>query len=188
MNSIEYLDLGAVAPAATAAPAEEQWVRVLDKEPAGSPTTLQDGWIERRPGSTTGTRLLKPEMRDGAVRAEFRTASGQWSGDLWLRKGDRERYAASRDDHAVRLTYHSGDSPVTLQEFPVPALAVGETYALELRAVGRTLTVKLDGNEVIRVEVDRITAGRAAIYVSEKGAVSAVEFLNLDQPNTAPAK
>ncbi len=192
VDALEYLDLGGVAPAASApaaTDAAEGWVRVLDQprdHASRHATILQDGWIVRRPGIDSGTRVLPFEMRDGAVRAEFRVARPR-PGDLLLRVNGEVRYAltcrGTQGQDTIRLQYRNGKETIELGTFTIePRLSSDATYTLELRAVGRTLSARLDGKEVIRVEDARLDRGSTSIYVSENGAVRNVEVLNLDPP------
>ncbi|MEO6740508.1 MAG: protein kinase [Chthoniobacteraceae bacterium] len=173
-------------------PAPELWVCVLDKlgdHPPDGTTMLQDGWVMKRPASTTRTRYLPGAMRDGAIRAELRR-TGDENGRLALRSRVKEAaYQVARTDTSVRLEFieRSTAKTTVLREHATPMLTDGATFTLELRVVGALLTVKLDGRELFQVEDNRIVTGSAAVLVGDKSSLRNIEVLNLDAPAAASA-
>ncbi|MDZ4401162.1 bifunctional serine/threonine-protein kinase/formylglycine-generating enzyme family protein [Prosthecobacter sp.] len=131
--------------------------------------------------------------RDGAVRmlATFGGAHVQLrarlhAADLYhLYTKDEKRLALQRWDSAAKKS-------TTVREIPLlQALQPGQDYELELRVVGSTLTVKLNG-EVLATATDlTYPEGPFSLSVTDQNAapalVKALEVLDLDKPSGANA-
>jgi serine/threonine protein kinase len=174
-------------------PVAEPWVRVWNSpEGLSNAVTLVDGWVVSKTGGTTlgGTLLYPMQWHDSAIRSEWKWSGGPSSGSIGghisIREAGKHRYKLSRNKKAVLLHRTDDDNAtVLLQEHPVGEPKEGETFTLELRAVGTALTAKLDGKEIIRVKDDKLTTGGPAVYVFEKGGMRNIEVLNLDKPTVA---
>ncbi len=173
----------------------EAWVRKLDRSEdnnAETGTVMQNGWIARRDANNWSSIPLGPAMRDCAVRAECKWSTAETgNGALNLRQSGTGKYFVDRTKDTIRLSYYETKtkSAKVLQEYPIAAAQLGKPFAVELRAVGSTLTVKLDGREIIHTEDDRGSRGAPGILLGS-GAYRNIEVLNLDAPaaeNPAPA-
>ncbi|MBX7208744.1 MAG: protein kinase [Verrucomicrobiaceae bacterium] len=179
------------ADSPASSPIIERWVRMwnlAEQHDGQSPFTVEDGWVVRRSDATSDRRILPEQWHDGAIRGEFRWTPGKKIGGLWLRakaehSSNSQMYALTRSKKGVVLTYSNRadeSGAEVLKEYKAAQPKEGDTYTLELRAVGKTLVAKLDDKEIIRVDDDRLTAGSPGIILFGPGAMRNIEMLNLD--------
>lgn len=151
---------------------------------ADTASVMRDGRIfrtEEKRGATTPI-VFGPEVRDSAVRATWTWAGDGNHGTLGLRSGRLGKYQVLRNATEVRLERYDAIARKThpLAVHPVAEREVGKQYGLELRAVGRVLTVKLNNEEILRVEDDQLTSGRPVLVPGDVGGISRVGLLELD--------
>ncbi|OYW71795.1 MAG: hypothetical protein B7Z37_26720, partial [Verrucomicrobia bacterium 12-59-8] len=150
---------------------------------------VEDGWVVSKAGTPSGSTQFYPKQwRDGAIRSEWRWAEGSTSSHLSLRQSEGARYEVGRSKTAIHLAFNRGvGSGKLLKEYPINEPKIGETFSLELRAVGTTITAKLDGKEIIRVEDTQRAAGGPALYLYGAAGMRNIEVLNLDDDVEARA-
>jgi hypothetical protein len=167
---------------------QRKWNRPEEHD-AQSPFMVQDGWVVRKPGSKQGTRNLAVQWHDCAIRTEMKWNHGGPNGSIQLRITGDLRYSLRRTSSFLELGFGSVKEDLAiLKAYPVSEPKEGDTFSIELRAVGRTLTAKLDGREVIRVEDDHLSEGGVSIYIFPESAMRNIEVLNLDRPATTASK
>jgi hypothetical protein len=186
---VEWDDAGSAPPTATVpqpASTGDVWVRkwnTPEEHDASSPLTIVDGWVVRKPEKTDASQRVGGAWRDGAIRAEMKWLGSSDNVLLRLRVSGEGEYELSRTMSGLRLACIPGDKKrIILKDHPLNEPKVGEIYSLEFRALGRTLTAKLDGREVFQVEDDKLTGGRYSIYLKGQASLRNIEVLNLDQP------
>jgi hypothetical protein len=193
VKAFSYLPLNAAAASA------EPWQDVLHDS---AKLSLSSG-VERTPeglrftdnGNAMPARGQGPQ-RDGAVRmlATFgglpvqliarRTDSGD---NYQLNAADGKQFSLWRWDHVAKQN-------TNLRRFPLrEPLQPGQDYELELRVVGQTLTVKLNGEILGTVTDGTFPEGHVGVAVSGRvidhnaapALIKALEVLDLDAPGGA---
>ncbi len=134
----------------------------------------------------TPTRALQ---RDGAVR--MLATLGKHNPSLHARNNDSQNgsYRLWADQGRVVLARYVPEARkmITLQEFPLrKSLQLGENYELELRAVGKTITAKYNGELLGNVTDETHASGHFGLLLSTIDStpvlVLAMEVLDLDAP------
>ena len=186
-RDIVYVPLDKLAGATASPVVAERWepaLRLPGEHGDPTPTILKDGWILPRAGTAGALRSLLGTWRNGAIRAKYRDQSGS----VCLRSNRQERYALFRRNNLLTLNYlPQTGAAIPLKRVAVPARPEGAVSTIELRAVDRRLIALLDGQEVFRVDDDRIERGEPAIIVNQDAGLRDVEVLNLDRPPLARA-
>ena len=189
-RDIEYVPLDGAGPSASAI---EPWQDVL-RDPAalphmrGAERTPEGLRISAGSVATHGYRDAAIRMRarfDPVVRPQVQARMGG-EGNYHLRVN-------SNAGKEVRLDRYesSAKTTTTLRIFPLRQPLVRDAeYELELRAVGSTLTVKLNGEVLGSVTDSTWTTGALGVgHPSEDGTAGALitglEILNLDAPAAA---
>lgn len=181
----------AVSDSATKTPSTEPWQDVLR-----DPTKLQlaDGAERTADGlqlPAKSTSRVQGTCKDAAIRIRsiFDPRNRAIANARSSSPGNYSLIA--NDEKTIRLYFWGGPAmgSTTLQTFPVPRpLQPGQEYELELRAVGSTLTARLDGQLLGSVEDSRLSSGAFGVNNSAQQSdapplvVRSVEFLDLDQP------
>jgi hypothetical protein len=170
----------------------EHWVDLL-RPGAGGMLRLEgvekpgpDGLVVTANGKAIVEGTDQPARADGAlrVRARFELVAGS-------RLSVRARYNASGQTYAlmvfnptkVALQLWAGDGGAkTLRDFALSEpLKAGEDYELELRAVGSTLTARLNGETLGVVEDATLKRGTFMVALGDGRPVTvrALEYLDL---------
>ena len=194
---------GANATAAVAkadASKSESWVDILQPGAAaklqlyGIKSPGSDGLLVSANGKALVAGTDKPGRGDGALR--FRT---RFEVVTKSRLSVRARYNKNGLTYAlmaltpakIALQIWSGDgSTKTLKDFTLTSpLVAGQEYQLELRAVGSTLSARLDGKTLGQVEDATIHEGAFMIGLGagQPVTVRALEYLDLSAPNSSRA-
>ncbi|MBX7210021.1 MAG: protein kinase [Verrucomicrobiaceae bacterium] len=194
---------GASALPGASSPAAESWQDMLR-----DPTLLRipraaDG-SERVQRAKEGLRFVTsvtatiPDSMvkaDGAIRMRSVLGKpGTLRPNLRARHGSTGHYQAGmRDESTVEIIRYTRDAgkATRLRDFPIAKpLADNEPYLLELRAVGTSLTAKLNGIELGSVTDAQLASGSYEIAVSpqqgEPVMVTSFEFLDLSASGGAP--
>ncbi len=183
-----------LSPTSGAKIEEEKWERMWNepRENKGeSKFDVEDGWLAfKTDGPPGGTLLFPKTWRDGAIRCEWRWAEGSANSHISVRQSgvsrSTSRYTLLRTKNSIRLYRSlSSEHNKVLDDYPINGPKIGDIFTLELRAVGTTLTAKLDGREIIRVEDTELAAGGPALYLYGDAGMRNIEVLNLD--DTGPA-
>ena len=178
VRNVDVLNLDAPAPPVSAIAAQppapaEVWEPRFNKpgdHAENKETEVKEGWIFRWAKNSWPTGFAGAGFRDGAIRAEFRWPTNgvlpEYSNeilDLRLKNAQETdcRYELRRVRDGVKLTWSDNklrdtQSATEVAVFKSPASQPGEAYTMELRIVGLTITAKLNGQEIIRVE-DRLS-------------------------------
>ena len=190
---------GAPSRAVAATPKPEPWVDLLTPEASaqlrldGIEKPGTGGMVVPVNGKATVTGTGGRAHSDGALRfrARFEIVTGS-------RLAIRARYnngatyaltALSRSKVALQIWFADGTTK-TLRDFaPRNPLKPGQDYELELRAVGTTLTARLNGETLGQVEDATFPEGAFSIGLGTGQAVTvrALEYLDLSAPGAAGA-
>lgn len=133
----------------------------------GDKIKMEDGWVYMPAGG--GAKLVEQPAADAAIRAKFQLKKEGYGLGMYLRSDSKggTRYLAclaGLDKEALtyrvmEIRWSDGEESGTLQgssyAFPKP-VGLGEILDVEFSAVGKRLTVKLNGETVIAVDDERL--------------------------------
>jgi hypothetical protein len=169
LRDIEYIPLDGTA--ASAPPTAEPWQDLL-RQPErllfDSGAALTAGGQLLLPGKVnadiSGIRL-REGVADGALRATASFDPAKSGPQLRARNTANARYlAAVNRGSTVSLARYQGLERTLLAEWPLAApLVAGADYTLELRSVGPTLSVRLDGQTLGTVQDATLSGGSFAV-------------------------
>ena len=182
-KTLEILDLAAPG-GASAAPAAEPWVDVL-RDPAK--LELPSNAVRTPKGlrldQGTATVPLRHTPRDGAIRVRFTGGNTHWG--LRVRRTDAGSYSVGRGSDLLSVVLNRSDQVsklnTTLKVFWLPQpLEQGRDYLVELRIVGQTLTVKLDGSILGNVTDEMHKEGQMGVHAwGSPVLIKSLEVLDL---------
>jgi predicted Ser/Thr protein kinase len=202
VRDVVYVPLDKASPTASPGAALEPGAITLwdtEAKIAALPKSADVRWENGAIVMTASQNLThNVPSRDAIIRAAIRRVSGKSHANIGLRAepwksgaGLQSHYRLQPDFEQNKAVLHCvtpDKSLVFLKNWPLPPAKPGSEWVeLELRAVGETLTVVIDGQTLGSVQDTKLTEpGGALIYGDKGSAFRDIVFVPLDPTGSAP--